>query len=640
MNSRQNSRQRTVRSALLVLLLVILIAAAAVYWYKHRHVESKLGTPHKLEQVQSVKTVKGSYDLIVVGTDPEGIMAAVSGARNGLKTLLVDDRDRPILGGLMTLGWLNSIDMVTEKNSLGQNEILNKGLFSEWFKRIEGDSFDVTTAANVFYDMVKKEPNIDLLLQAKSIEPLMASAAVAGIKLTKADGSEQTVKAKAVIDATQDGDLAAAAGVPFTYGREDIGDPNTKMAVTLVFKLNNVTPDVWAQIRKRLEGDNDPNTGANDMSAWGYGDMKDYPSSNKDRIAMRGLNIGRQNDNSILINSLQIFHIDGVDPAQRQQAIELGKAELPKIVAYMKQKYPEFAGVELAGSAPELYVRETRHFQGEYRMNIVDLAENRDQWDRIAYGAYPVDLQRASYTDNGNVVLDPIKYAIPFRSLVPLKVDGLLIVGRAASYDSLPHGSIRVLPVGMAEGEAAGAAVKIALDSGVTVRQLSASKELIAKLQDQLNKQGMVLKPFTLKPQPYMEHKEYAGLKAVLQLGLVGGGYNNDFKLDEASNPKRMVNLVNGAKKMKPSAFPGDASAAIGGMADAAKKPLTLEQAAFTVAQALGIKTTPEQAVQELQQRGLLKAESVALMANKMSLTNGDTWMMVKDLREAVTRAK
>jgi hypothetical protein len=642
MNSQQISKRPGARRQLLVLVLVIIIvaAASAAYWYKHRHADSKLGTPQKLEQVQSVKTVKESYDLIVVGTDPEGIMAAVSGARNGLKTLLVDSRDRPILGGLMTLGWLNSIDMVTEKNSLGQNEILNKGLFSEWFKRIEGDSFDVTTAANVFYDMVKKEPNIDILLKAKSIAPLMTSSTVTGIKLVKADGTEQKVQAKAVVDATQDGDLAAAAGVPFTYGRQDIGDPNTKMAVTLVFKLSNVTPDVWAQIRKRLEGDNDPGTGANDMSAWGYGDMKDYPSSNKDRIAMRGLNIGRQNDNSILINSLQIFHVDGVDPAQRQQAIELGKAELPKIVAYMKQKYPEFAGVELAGSAPELYVRETRHFQGEYRMNIVDLAENRDQWDRIAFGAYPVDLQRASYTDSGNVILDPIKYAIPFRSLVPLKVDGLLIVGRAASYDSLPHGSIRVLPVGMAEGEAAGAAVKTALDAGVTLRQLSASKGLIAKLQDQLNKQGMDLKPFSIKPQPYMEHKEYAGLKAVLQLGLVGGAYNNDFKLDEASNPKRMANLVNGAKKMKPSAFPGDASAAIKGMIDSDKKPLTLDQAAFTVAQALGIKTALGQAVQELQQRSLLKPDSVALMANKSSLTNGDTWMMIKDVREAVTGVK
>jgi hypothetical protein len=633
------------KAALIALILVVCLVSAAIsYWYGHRHVTSRRGAPQKLEQVQSVKNVKDSYDLIVVGTDPEGITAAVSAARNGLKTLLVDGRDRPILGGLMTLGWLNSIDMVTEKNSLGQDEILNKGLFLEWFKQIEGDSFDVTTAANAFYDMVKKEPNIDLLLKAKSIEPYVpaqeptngANLTIQGIQLTKPDGTRQTVKAKAVIDATQDGDIAAAAGAPFTYGRADMGDPNAKMPVTLVFKLKNVTPDVWEQIRKRLNGDNNPDTNATEMSAAGYGDMKNYPSTNKDRVAMRGLNIGRQNDNTILINALQIFHVDGLDPKQLQEAMAIGKAEIPHVVDYMKSKYPEFKNVELDGFAPELYVRETRHLQAEYRLNILDVAENRDQWDRIAFGSYPVDIQRLSYADYGTVVLDPIKYAIPFRSLVPLKVDGLLVVGRSAGYDSLPHGSARVIPVGMAEGEAAGAAVKVALDAGVTLRQLSKSKELIAKLQDILNKQGMDLKPFTVKPQPYMEHKEYAGLKAVLQLGLVGGGYNNDFKLDEASNPKRMANLVNGAKKMKPAAFPGDASAAIANMADPDKRPLTLDQAAYTVAQALGIKTPPEQAVQELQRRGLLTPQTVALIANKQSLTNADTWMLIKDVRDVI----
>jgi hypothetical protein len=648
MNSQANKRgigKRSVLLAFLVLALAVVAAAGAFYWQKNRHIDSKLGQPQKLEQVESVKTVKDSYDVIVVGTDPEGITAAISAARNGLSTLLVDGRDRPILGGLMTLGWLNSIDMVTEKNSLGQDEILNKGLFSEWFKQIEGDSFDVTTAANAFYNMVKKEKNIDLLLKAKAIEPYIpaqelpqgANPAIRGVKLTKADGTQQTVQAKAVIDATQDGDIAAAAGAPFTYGREDLGDPNTKMAVTLVFKLKNVTPDVWGQIRNRLLNDNNDGTGANEMSAWGYGDMKDYPSSDKDKIAMRGLNIGRQNDNTILINSLQLFHIDGVDPKQRQEAIDRGVSELPRIVDYMKNEYPEFKNVELDGHAPELYVRETRHFQGEYRVNIVDVCENRDQWDRIAFGAYPVDIQRASYADSGNVVCDPIKYAIPFRSLVPLKVDNLLIVGRAASYDSLPHGSARVIPVGMAEGEAAGAAVKLAIDQNISVRQLSQSKELIAKLQDKLNAQGMDIKPFTAKAQPFMEHKEHEGLEAVLMLGLASGSYNNDFKLDEASNPKRMVNLIGGAKKMKPAAFPGDASAAIKGVDNPAQGPLTLEQAAYTVACALGLKTAPEQAAAELQQRGYLKPASLTLIANKANLTNGDTYMLIKDLKDAVT---
>ncbi|MDT2264226.1 FAD-dependent oxidoreductase [Paenibacillus larvae] len=64
-----------------------------------------------LVQVMSSSHLQDNYDVIVVGTDPEGISAALSSARNGLKTLLVDGRNRDRLGGLMTIGWLNTIDM-------------------------------------------------------------------------------------------------------------------------------------------------------------------------------------------------------------------------------------------------------------------------------------------------------------------------------------------------------------------------------------------------------------------------------------------------------------------------------------------------------------------------------------------------
>ncbi|MDT2194439.1 FAD-dependent oxidoreductase [Paenibacillus larvae] len=65
----------------------------------------------KKAQVESTDNLENQYDLIVVGTDPEGVSAAVSAARNGQKTLLIDGKEREVLGGLMTIGWLNSLDM-------------------------------------------------------------------------------------------------------------------------------------------------------------------------------------------------------------------------------------------------------------------------------------------------------------------------------------------------------------------------------------------------------------------------------------------------------------------------------------------------------------------------------------------------
>ncbi|NQX69502.1 FAD-dependent oxidoreductase [Paenibacillus alba] len=627
--------------ATLIVLAVLAAAGSLYYQYKHKAETQHNVAKQGLEEVKSVKKAKDAYDVIVVGTDPEGVAAAVSAARNGLSTLLVDGRNREILGGLMTLGWINSLDMNYSPNKtlLGKDDVFNKGIFSEWYAKLEGDSFDVNTAANAFYNLVKNEKNIDLLLKTKKVEPLLtdSKSAVQGATITLDNGTTQVVKASSVIDATQDGDFAAASGVPFTMGREDIGDPKSKMAVTLAFRLKNVTPEVWSLMAKRLNGDDNPDTGVNEVSVFGYGEMSSYPPLNKERAKMRGLNMGRQNDNTVLINSLQIFGVDTFDPKSVQEAFDIGKKELPNVVAYMQKTFPEFASLELDASAPELYVRETRHMQGEYRLNIVDVCTNNDQWDRIGFGSYAVDIQRTSPTDNGNVVCKPKQYAIPFRSIVPLKVDGLLVVGRAASYDTLPHGSARVMPTGMAEGEAAGAAAMFAKQEKLSFRQLAASKDLIGKLQAQLTKQGMELPASTLKPQPFMEHKAYEGLKSALMLGLASGAYNNNFQLDAAANPKRMVNLVSGAKKMKPEAYKGDAAKAIDKLDNADKLPLTLEQASYTVTQALGIAASLNEAQAKLIEGNLLTDATLKLIADKQKLTNGDTFLMIKDLKMGLT---
>lgn len=638
---------------LLAVIALVLVAAvgAAAYWYavkKEGSATGSKGQSKALMEVKSTKDIKNSYDVIVVGTDPEGVAAAVSAARNGMKTLLVDGKDRTILGGLMTEGWLNSIDMNYDptKGMLGKHDIMNKGIFSEWYGKIEGDSFDITTAANAFYSMVLKEKNIDLLMKAKSIEPSVAKTAekttVTGITVTKADGTKQSIQAKAVIDATQDGDIGDLAGVPFTHGREDLADVKSRMAVTAVFRLTNITPERWKQFGKTIlaEDKGQQKYGINEMSLWGFDKMQDYPAVNKERVRMRGLNGGRQNDNTMLVNALQIFGVDPFDPKSKQEAQQIAKDELPHVLAYLKKSYPDFEGVELDGIAPELYVRESRHMVGEYRLSIIDLLENKDQWDRIAFGGYPVDIQRTSPTDNGAVVIDPDKYAIPFRSIVPQKVDGLLVVGRAASYDTLPHGSARVIPVGMAEGEAAGAASKIAIDENMTFRQMSASKETIAKLQDMLNKQGMDLKPYTIKPAPFMENKSYEGLKTAVSLGLATGGYKNEFSLDSASNQQRMVNLLNGIRKFKPAVLTGNPAAVIPNEKEPQKQPLSLDIAAGMIASLLKLDSSQGDAVSVLQSKGYLTKQTVDGITKKQELTNGDTYMLIHDVYKQLNAAK
>ena len=582
--------------------------------------------------VESDDRIKDEYDAVVVGTDPEGVMAAVSAARNGLSVLLTDGRNRDRFGGLFTLGWLNSLDMNRPPDD--PHGYLNKGLFGEWYEQMEGDSFDVTTAAAVFHRMVKAEPNIDVLMRMKAIEPVMEGKTVTGVRLVGEDGTERLVRAFAVIDATQDADFAAAAGAPFTFGREDIGDTRTLMAVTPVFKLLNVTPEVWKKVKNRLNNDEYPGTGANERSAWGYVEMWNYPSSQPEKLRSRGLNLGRQNDGTALVNAIQVFGVDPFDPASVREAYEATARELPVWLEYLKEHFPEFADVEIGPMAPELYVRETRHLIGEYRLTMVDLLENRDHWDRIAFGSYPVDIQSTSPapTDRGAVVMAPEQYAIPFRAIVPKEIDGLLVVGRSASFDTLPHGSARVVPVGMATGEAAGAAVRIARDAGVSFREMSRSPELVKRLQERLAEQGMDLSPIDVERPAYMKHKAYEGLKAAVSLGIAYGSYNNDFALDQPSNPQRLVNNLYGTARAHGEAFPGDPAAALAGLeGNPAEAALTLEQAAYTILKATGLEGGREQAIDLLLQRGLLTDETIGKIADPANLTNGDVYMMIRD---------
>ncbi|GAB6179359.1 FAD-dependent oxidoreductase [Desulfotomaculum defluvii] len=590
-----------------------------------------IGDP-AIKEVSPLKssTIKSSYDVVVVGGDPEGVAAAVAAARSGKQTLLVDTR--PELGGLMTRGWLNSLDMNYGPGKI----ILNKGIFQEFFDQIEGDSFDVNTATSVFHQMVNQEKNLEVLPGVDAVLPIVSGQAkplvapgqsVIKEKVVKQNseligsedkainlqaspisidgiqvvlpGKKQKITAGRVIDATQDADIAAAVGVPFTYGQEDYGNGQQVMAVTLVFKLDGVSKWDWYRMMlslnfRRLVASVTGNTvehytGANFQSAWGFDSiMKGYQSRTPE-VAMRGLNVGRQGGNSVLINALQVFGIDGLKLEDRQRARQLAEKELPHIVQYIKQHIPGFADIELAKTAPELYVRETRHIQGLYRLTVDDVLENRDFQDVIAYGSYPIDIQATDPHFKGNVIGTPAGYAIPFRCLVPQAVENLLVVGRAASFDSLAHGSARVIPVGMATGQAAGVAAGLSLETGLSFKELAVDTKQINNLQQRLTKQGVDLKELNLAPTPETKHWAYDGLKFMRHYGMAAGGYKNQYRLDENMSEAHFINGLNvlqraGVKIEKKPMLSTEGNA------------LTLEDVAYYFSQYQGLQMNKKQA--------------------------------------------
>lgn len=488
-------------------------------------------------KVAEKPVVEGTdYDVIVVGGEPEGVTAAVSAARNGMKTLLIEDDEA--LGGLMTLGMLNFIDMCHGRDGT----LLTQGIFEEFYLAVGGTAFDVEHAKAVFLQMITDEPNIDLKLGTQMVAPLVENGAITGITVNE-NGEERTYRSARVIDATVDADVAAAAGVPYTFAGEDIGEKDRQMGVTLVFIVNNVD---WDAVIDYLENDGNEGTGADAKSAWGY-TQEGYSYEPQDEmLRLRGFNAARQDNGDVLINALIIFGVDVLDDESKAAGIARGQAELEYILPYVRENFIGFENAQLVGTAEQLYVRESRHIIGEYQLTIDDVLENRDQWDKIAIANYPVDVQPTVSQRYGTVIGSPDRYAIPFRSLVPLEIDHLLVVGRSASYKSLAAGSARVIPIGMAEGEAAGVATAYSVNHDMTYRAMSADKKAIAAVQKQLKKQGAYLEDFEIH-EDFMDHWAYPGVKVIRSLGLLDGGYDNNYHLEDQMSKWRYQNMINKA---------------------------------------------------------------------------------------------
>lgn len=488
-----------------------------------------------------------AYDVIVVGTEPEGIAAAVSAARNGMKTLLLGEDEA--LGGLMTIGELNFIDMCESRDST----LLTQGFFKEFYDAVGGSAFDITEARNFFLSVVTAEPLLTLRTQNQFVEPIMDDNTIVGVRMDE-NGVERAYYGSRLIDATVDADVAAAAGVPYTYAGEDIGEKDRQMGVTLVFELSGVNWTKvslhlnWQRFKAEVLKQGTADMGATKKTAWGYTEEGYAYEPHDSMMRLRGFNIARQNNGNVLINALIIFGVDPLSDESKAEGIARAQAEMEYLIPYIQENFTGFENAELVATAEQLYVRESRHIIGEYQLTIDDVLENRDQWDKIAIGAYPVDVQPTATQTYGTVIGSPDRYAIPFRCLVPKIVDNLLVVGRSASYKSLAAGSARVIPIGMAEGEAAGVAAAYSVNNQTDFRTMSQDKNAISRVQDTLKKQGAYLDDFTVH-EDFMDHWAYPGVKVLRSLGILDGGYSNDYKLDEPISRWRYQNMINNVLK-------------------------------------------------------------------------------------------
>jgi hypothetical protein len=426
-------------------------------------------------------------DVLVFGGSPAGVAAALAAARQGMVVVLVEPR--PFLGTVLTGAMLNMVDL---SRVPGGNRHLIRGIFLEVYHAMGGITFDPRQAREILLSKVEAEPGITLLLRTELVRPGVDGGAVRGARVRLPDGSEALINAVVTVDATDDGDLAASAGVPFTVGRETLRLDRRMMPATLMFRVDNLD---WLRIAayavaRRYE--RQP-SGVHRGYVWGFRDLMRWYTPEDSRLSAHDLNIGRLPDGSALVNSLQIHDVDGTDRLSRIDAYRRAKREIPRLVAYLRENIPGFSRARLVEVAPELYIRETRHLEGLYMLTGRDIRERTRFWDRVAAASYPVDIHQYVPGERYQYRPQRFPYTIPLRSLIAARVDNLFVASRAFSATFEAAASARVIPTTMAMGEAAGVAAAVAVGHRVSPHQLIQRSELVHEAQWRLIQAGAVI---------------------------------------------------------------------------------------------------------------------------------------------------
>ncbi|HEX7004452.1 MAG TPA: FAD-dependent oxidoreductase [Trueperaceae bacterium] len=485
------------RAAIVALLLALLAGAALA---------------------QATMQELGGYDVIVVGSEPEAIAAAVAAAEAGAETLLLSEDER--LGGLFVLGQLNVLDLRTQPVNLQQ------GLFARWWELVGGGhSFDVERAEAAFARLLT-DAGVKVRLDAEPITPVVAAGTVTGV----ASGGVAYPAAQ-VVDGTAEMEFAAAAGAPFSVGFSSIG-LDERMVDTLVFRIDGVD---WQALSEAVRARGRSYASIDDRVAWGH--FGGYPAAYQPRtwgLRLRGLNLGLQDDGTVLVNALLIHGIDPFDPQSIANGRARAEAEAPRIVEYLAEELPGFEDATYAGAAPRLYIRESRHLEARCILSVDDVLDNRVTDQAIAAGGYPLDVQVLTQFDSGYVFGAPDVYGVRLCVAVPLRPDGLWVVGKSAGYDPIAASSARVVPFGMNVAEAVGLAAAIAADHGLSPAEVASDPRIVAGLRDLLLARGAYLPPLVERePVGPSRHPHYRAYRLMLSRGLAVGGYDNDPNLDE-----------------------------------------------------------------------------------------------------------
>lgn len=420
----------------------------------------------------------------MVGGGPAGIGAAVAAARSGADTILIERYGH--LGGMATGGlviliphmsgddgeqqirgicqeWLDRLDVLggaihPDQSELGSADRAVTEKWRDYFSFVvngrvrQGAYVDPELLKCVLNDMAE-EAGVKLFLHAWGCQAITEAGRVTGVIFESKSG-RKAIFGKVVIDATGDGDVMATAGAEHEGGVD--GELRSSM-LAVVFRLGNVDfkkfcafrnaePEKWKEITQRI---------------YQLGEFRllPYPTNRNDVMWVNNWVPGR--------NCLDIDDITWTEVNVRKV--------MRKTHTILKKEARGFEHSFILDTASQLGTRGSRRLVGEYTVTLKDVGAGAMYDDVIAF--FPsLQLEEKPLIQ------------IPYRSLVPKTIDGLLVAGRCYSSDAPANNLTNLIPHCVAMGEAAGAAAALAIESRVNVRKIN-----YAELRNRLEAQGVCL---------------------------------------------------------------------------------------------------------------------------------------------------
>lgn len=398
-------------------------------------------------------------DVLVCGGGCAGSAAALAAARSGAKTLLVEKA--PFAGGIITSVGLPYFDGIAH---IDTKRIVVRGLALELLSKSGVCAPDAQTVAkhnptipNTFEFKLlldrmfqEQKPRLSVLFNSFVCEARSRGGRIESVTVANKDGLV-TIRPKTVIDCTGDADVAAWAGAPFEQNVE-------VQPLTLHFRINNVAADatVGSACRSALK------------AAQERGDLPYYYGPGVMFL------FGK---NEVYVHGVRV-PANPTDAADLSRAEMQGRADAHAMFRAWKQDVPAFRDAYFMEAYPWIGVRESRRILGQHVLSEDDLMKARRFDDAIATGCWYLDLHpnktvAGSANDFDPKKVQPEPYDIPYRSLLPQKIENLLVAGRCHSATRGAHASTRVTVTAMAMGEAAGVAAAIALKDKSSVTLLS-----------------------------------------------------------------------------------------------------------------------------------------------------------------------